>query len=208
MLNEKFRAEFREEVAAEYKYRETGITDEEFEKRCQEKYRAVLGSVPPRYKHITGEDLPERLKESFQPSEGKSGFYFWGPVGTGKTAVLYAVKEKMARDGKRFRIANMTELLYEVKSSFNSNEKVDIVEEGRYYIGFDDLGTEKDSEWAGEQVYRLVNSIYENKRAFAFTSNFSLKELANRYGDHGDRIASRIAEMADVVEINGTDRRL
>ena len=209
MLNEKAREVLKEELKNHYKYRETGYTDEEFEKEALEKYKSVLGPVPARYKHITKDSLSQEMHDKLMPGEDKNGLYIWGGVGSGKTATLYSIKDRFARAGKRFRVINMTELLYEIKNSFNQEAPpLDIVEEGAYYTAFDDLGTEKDSEWAGEQVYRLVNSIYENKKNFAFTSKFSLKELAGRYGDHRDRIASRIAEMAEVIEVKGTDRRL
>ena len=54
-------------------------------------------------------------------------------------------------------------------------------------------------------MYRLINYRYENMLRTFFASNLSLQELAER---SGDRIASRIAEMCDIIEIGGEDKRL
>lgn len=185
------------------------FTDEEWLRLYEENKRSLLVPTPARYKDVTSADLPKEFlaKIPLDNSE-KNGYYIWGGVGTGKTHALYAFRHHLAERLTRFRITNMSELFAEIKRSFNQDDKLDIVEESRYYSGYDDLGTEKDTEWAGEQMYRMVNSFYENKKNFVFTSNLSLKQLAGRFGEQGDRIASRIAEMAEIIEIKGNDRRV
>ncbi len=206
MLNEKARAALKEELLNSYLYKENGISEEALDMECEKKYRGLIARVPKRYQHIKEKDIPASME--FPLPEDKNGIYLWGGVGAGKTSALYALKDRSAIRGQKFHIANMTELLHRIKASFNTDDKEDIVNECQYYFAFDDLGVEKDTEWAAEQVYRMINFIYENERTFFITSNYSLKELAGRYGDYGDRIASRIAEMAQVIELKGVDRRV
>lgn len=183
------------------------MTDDEFERRYKEEYDRLISRIPKRYQTAQAMDIPKAVLNCFPlVSDSKNGVYLWGKVGTGKTHTLYAMRKHFAELMTDFNITNMTERLAEIRNSFDDDSKIDILDER--YIGYDDVGAEKESEWVGEQIYRLVNDLYENKRPFVFTSNLSLGELAKRCGVQGDRIASRIAEMAQVVELKGNDRRV
>lgn len=107
---------------------------------------------------------------------------------------------------------NTPRLIDTLKKNFNKSEDLsDDYEEPEFLFNFkgllflDDLGAEKMSEWVAEQFYLILNFRYEEKLPTIITSNYSLGELSERLGD---RIASRIAEMCDVVKIDGKDRRL
>jgi len=107
---------------------------------------------------------------------------------------------------------NTPRLIDTLKKNFNKSEDFsDDQDEPEYLFDFygllflDDLGAEKMSEWVAEQFYLILNFRYEAKLPTIITSNYSLGELSERLGD---RIASRIAEMCDVVKIDGKDRRL
>lgn len=69
----------------------------------------------------------------------------------------------------------------------------------------DDLGAAKPSEWTEEIDYRLVNYRYERHMPTLITSNVPPAQLADRLGE---RVASRLAEMATRVVLRGPDRRL
>ena len=183
------------------------FTDLEFDGRWNDYQEEVLRNIPNRYKKVKSEDIPQEVMSVFPVvSNGKNGMYIWGAVGTGKTHSLYALKKLYGERCIRFSIRNISELLADIRSSFDEKSKMDILD--NLYTGYDDLGAEKESDWVGEQIYRLVNEIYENKRAFVFTSNLSLGDLASRFGIQGDRIVSRIAEMANIIELKGNDRRV
>lgn len=183
---------------------------EEKEDHYTQEYERLMREVPIRYNKAVMEEMPRVIQEAIPFNRhGKQGLYLWGGVGVGKTFALYTIKEYMATQMRKFSVVNVTDMLSQIKNSFNSGNQLDIVDDYGTKIGFDDIGVEKDSDWAGEQIYRLVNYLYENNRSFVFTSNLSLPQLAHRYGDiQGDRIASRIAEMAHVVELKGNDRRV
>jgi DNA replication protein DnaC len=68
----------------------------------------------------------------------------------------------------------------------------------------DDLGAAKTSEWVEEVNYRLVNWRYERVLPTLFTSNVRPKELG---ASLGERVASRLIEMAQRVVLQGSDRR-
>jgi DNA replication protein DnaC len=68
----------------------------------------------------------------------------------------------------------------------------------------DDLGAAKATEWTEEVTYRLVNFRYENEMPTLLTSNVPPQGLA---GALGERVASRLTEIAERVVMDGADRR-
>jgi DNA replication protein DnaC len=69
----------------------------------------------------------------------------------------------------------------------------------------DDLGAEKASDWVKEQLYIVLNERYNWCRPTMFTTNLRMKEIAEHYGE---RFASRLVEMCEVIKIEAPDRRL
>ena len=77
----------------------------------------------------------------------------------------------------------------------------------------DDLGKEAPTEWTLGQVFRVINTRYENLKPVVVTTQFGKSDLIRRLARHGDAetavaIVSRLAEMCQKVEIDGNDRRL
>ena len=68
----------------------------------------------------------------------------------------------------------------------------------------DDLGAAKGTDWVEEVNYRLINHRYERMLPTLVTSNVRPRDLA---GVVGERVASRLTEMATPVVLKGPDRR-
>lgn len=145
--------------------------------------------------------------------------YLWGTIGSGKTIqatcmMLAELKNGfMSKQYTRSLFISIPELLlkfknsYSVKQNHNYDEDYekkdtenDLIE--RYseipFLVLDDFGVERITDWSFQLLYIIINRRYENEKKTIFTSNFSLKELAERLGD--DRIPSRIQQMCEVVE--------
>lgn len=69
----------------------------------------------------------------------------------------------------------------------------------------DDLGAAKGTEWNEEINYRLVNYRYERELPTVVTTNVPVARLQTALGE---RVASRLVEMATRVVLAGQDRRL
>ena len=185
------------------------ITEEYY----QERYERFMRYIPERYSKVSRNDIPEKVSGKPIVDGEKNGLYIYGSVGCGKTHTLYALKKYYAEKLQLIRVQNLTQVLNSIKLSFGTDDPEDIVNDYVYDDGsclaFDDIGSEKDTEWTGEQLYRMIDHLYTNKIPCIFTSNLSLKDLASRYGEiQGDRIASRLAEMLTVIHLEGKDRRL
>lgn len=150
----------------------------------------------------------------------KESCYVTGACGTGKThlaisALKYFVQQipchqfvTIMDDYINAIFITVPELLMKIRSCF-SLDKCEETIVNKYsnvpFLVLDDLGVEKGSEWALQTLYIIINNRYSNCLQTVITSNFSIEEIGIKLGD---RIASRIAGMCDVVELTGTDRRL
>src|SRR3990167_1343368 len=168
--------------------------------------------IPARYQGAKYEDAPQELKSMFEKmKDTKKGIYIHGPVGTGKTHIAYALKSKydQPQQGAYAQFLNITKLLHDIRQDFDkpAHQKEywdEDVMKHEYLTILDDVGSEKVTDWVAETFYLIVNERYNHMRPTIFTSNFPLKDLAERIGE---RTVSRIVEMCDVVELVGSDRR-
>ena len=105
---------------------------------------------------------------------------------------------------------SVPELLLKIRATFSnqdshSEEKILNKYSMVKTLFLDDLGAEKHSAWAVQTLFSLIDRRYGAMLPTFFSSNFPLDELAVRLDD---RITSRIAEMCQVYEIKGRDRRI
>ncbi len=130
-----------------------------------------------------------------------------GPTGTGKTHQAYAAVRALAHSGAHCRWQFTTAA--DAYARLRPRHRVDSEEEfarlsDTQLLVLDDLGAAKASEWTEEINYRLINHRYERDLPTLITSNVPPKDLAAALGE---RMTSRLAEMADRVVLRGDDRR-
>lgn len=131
-----------------------------------------------------------------------------GATGTGKTHAAFAALRVLLSCGIRCNAeAIATADLYaalrprpgiDSEEEFNRFARADV-------LMLDDLGAAKSSEWTEEINYRLINHRYERRRPTLMTTNVPPKNLVAVLGD---RVASRLVEMAERVVLKGADRRV
>lgn len=130
-----------------------------------------------------------------------------GPVGTGKTHSAWSALRAIADTGSGIRFLATTEadLFARLRPGGAESPEAELEALTDVDLLFvDDLGAAKNTEWTEEITYRLINRRYENCRPCIFTTNAAAKELGAVVGD---RIASRLRQMCDLVPMTGDDRR-
>lgn len=166
--------------------------------------------TPERYKDAEWETVDPRIRDAFRAAiESKKGIYIYGSVGCGKTHIAHALAKRWRETHHASAVLwNVSELIYELKADMDRREKNYtghlLLNDGRLLI-LDDIGAERVTDWVAEILYLIVNRRYNDVAPTVFTSNLPIADLAERVGD---RIASRIVEMCDMVKMEGGDRRL
>jgi DNA replication protein DnaC len=137
-----------------------------------------------------------------------TGLYLFGPVGNGKSHLLAGVMRELGRRGIFGRYINGREFALRCQNSFsaNSNSVLDIVDEHirGEYLAIDDLASEKATEFVRQSLLELIDRAYTNSKVLLVTSNLTLDQL----NAIEPRIASRLAEMCDLLEFNEADYRV
>ena len=130
-----------------------------------------------------------------------------GGTGTGKTYQAYGAVRALSVCGAKCAWVVTTAADFYAK--LRPRHGVDSEAEFERYadaalLVLDDLGAAKGTEWNEEINYRLINHRYEHELPTLITSNVPPPELKNVLGE---RVASRLTEMADRVALKGVDRR-
>ena len=135
-----------------------------------------------------------------------------GPPGSGKTTIAVATaKEIAARRGLALRYTSVPQLLAELRQEATEHRPATLLQAlvDAPVLVLDDLGREKLTPWAREQLYRLLDErarqhSEETPRVTFMTSNLAFAEL---YALDG-ALASRIAAHTDVLLCVASDYRL
>lgn len=153
----------------------------------------------------------------------KRGIMMCGPVGVGKTGLLWATARECAhktRTAPTWELA--ADLLSKIRHTYNDQNGA----ETEYQIVnrfsraplllLDDLGVEKESEWSDGIFFRLLGDRHLRELPTLITTNWTEQGLildGKPYGiplkDRiGARLYSRLHESVVFVEMEGKDRRL
>ena len=150
------------------------------------------------------EDYEKMKKENI-------GLLFYGSVGSGKTYLACSIANSFIEQYQiSVKIRNFAQIINELQKSsfdFDKNAYIESLVNTSVLI-LDDLGIERDTSYAKEQVYNIVNSRYLKQKPTIFTTNLSYDTIQNcKDSVEYQRIYSRIIEMCIPVMVVGEDFR-
>lgn len=182
--------------------------------------RRLGAFIPPRFKGAI--EMPPEVAAWVDLGTEAQGLYLTGQVGTGKThTAWFAVGhwclstgiaprtprnqgvEGWSTAGPTVIFTRMTDLLDDLRPGDFARQRVRDCQNASLLV-IDDIGAEKASEWTAERLYTIVDHRYANCLPLMVTSNLPPSKLTEQTGE---RTASRLAEMCQVVAMTGTDRR-
>lgn len=134
------------------------------------------------------------------------GLLLWGNVGTGKTFAAHCVCNALLERDEPVSVF-VTSLSRVLNSGWDKSETVTRVRNAPLCV-FDDLGAERSSEYALENVFMLVDERYRARKPLIVTTNLTLNDLKNPQDMRHGRIYDRILEMCVPVYFDGPSRRL
>lgn len=154
----------------------------------------------------------KRYVENFEKfREDNIGLIIYGGVGSGKTyltcAIVNAIIEKYLYSCK---VINFSQILNDLQmGGFNldRNQYINNLT-SKTLLVIDDFGIERDTEYALEQIYNVINARYQKDKPTIITTNIDYKELDRQQDNLTlERIYSRIREMGVPLKIDRNDRR-
>ena len=137
-----------------------------------------------------------------------SGLLIWGDVGTGKSFFAGCIANALLEKGVPVLMTNFSRILNTLTGMHFEDRNQFINSLNRYsLLIIDDLGIERNSDFALEQVFNVIDSRYRSKKPLIITTNLTLSELNNAADIAHKRIYDRILERCIPVRINNRNIR-
>lgn len=197
---------------AAYEQQEQERKHREFMDRV-EKNRSVGLTDPVLRKHTFENDLgynPKQMEmakrfvqhwDEFK--KDSMGLLLWGPVGTGKSFIAGCIANALLDQGVPVMMTNFARLLNKLTDMYAGDRNAYIDSFKRYPLMIiDDLGIERNSEFAREQVFSIIDSRYRSQLPMIVTTNLSLKKLKNPEDMARARIYDRVLERRMPIRVN------
>ncbi|WP_262314842.1 primosomal protein DnaI [Lacticaseibacillus parakribbianus] len=153
------------------------------------------------------------------PRAFHKGLYLTGPFGVGKTYLMGAMANDLAKQGLASTLVHWPTFAVEMKAAIGDQTvlpKLDAIKKAPVLM-IDDIGAESLSPWIRDDVLGiLLQYRMQEELPTLFTSNKTMAELTdflagvevgNNEGLKAQRIMERIRFLATEVAVGGRDRR-
>lgn len=182
------------ELAAKY-----GVSDGTYREATfalDDKRDAKLSSVCHRY-----------VEKWDDMRENNMGILFYGAVGTGKTFYASAIANALLDKCVSATVTNFPRLLNILQGERERQAYIDHLQAYKLLV-IDDLGVERDSAYAAEQIFGVIDARSRSKLPLIVTTNLSLEEMEKPPTMQFTRIYDRVLEMCPIrLRMTGESRR-
>ena len=147
----------------------------------------------------------ERWSEAFRDN---TGLLLFGDVGTGKAFFAGCIANALLERDVPVLMTNFPSILNRLTGVF-SEDRADFIASLELYdlLIIDDLGVERSTEYAMEQMFFVIDSRYRSRRPMIITTNLKLSELKNPPDLAHARIYDRILERCAPILFDGKNFR-
>ena len=161
----------------------------------------------------------KKFLDNYKRRTGVKGLYLTGNFGCGKTYLVSAALNELAKKDHQIAIIYYPEFLRSLKESFGDaetyNEKFRLVKKVEILL-FDDIGAETMTEWSRDEVLGTILQyrMEENLTTF-FTSNLTIEELEEHFSVSArgiekvkaQRIIERIRYLTEEMTLISENKR-
>lgn len=148
--------------------------------------------------------------------------YVVGDIGAGKTFLSSCLCADLMRKGRRVLWRNVSDVLREIRASYDQRNVREAEVIARFtkppVLILDDLGKERPTEWAMEQLFSIVNARYDDGKPLIVTTNYGGADLVKRLTPRPDAsgyaddttaraIVDRLRGMSNIITLQGASRR-
>lgn len=137
-----------------------------------------------------------------------TGLLLWGNVGTGKSFFAGCIANALLDRGVPVLMTNFSRILNALTGMFSDdrNKYIDSLNHYSLLI-IDDLGMERGTEYALEQVFNVIDARLRSNLPLIVTTNLTLDELKHPADLAHERIYSRVLERCIPLKINNQNIR-
>ena len=140
--------------------------------------------------------------------ERNQGLLFYGPTGSGKSFTAACIANDLLNRGVSVIMTSFVKILQDVQNGTVSEaEYISIINRAKLLI-IDDLGAERNTDYALEKVYNVIDSRSREAKPMVLTTNLTKQEIAGTTDIRYRRIYDRILETCYPVQITGQSFRM
>ncbi len=134
------------------------------------------------------------------------GFIFWGNVGTGKTFAASCIANYLVDRHIPVLMTSFSKILNE---SWSAKDKDGYYKSFNKYdlLIIDDLGVERSTDYAIQQVYTVIDERLRIKKPMLITTNLDINQLKYPEKIEEKRIYSRILQVCAPIAFKGENLR-
>lgn len=183
------------------KLRDASMMDRKYRDVSFEKYQ------------VTGENqkvfnLAQKYAQRFSEMYKKNqGLLLYGPVGTGKSFTAACIGNHLLGHAKSVIMTSFVKILQDIWENDQEADYITILNSASLLI-IDDLGTERETDYALEKVYNIIDSRVRSNKPMIITSNLELKDMMECHDIRKKRIYDRILECCYPMYVGGKSFRM
>lgn len=155
--------------------------------------------------------IAKRYASKFDELYAKNqGLLFYGDVGTGKTHIACCIGNYLMEHLRSVYATSLVKILQQAKSFNGGDDEEAFLRRmnSASLVILDDLGAERNTDYALEIVYNVIDSRYRSGKPMIVTTNLTLSEMQNPPDIRYSRIYDRIFEVCYPVEFTGKSLRM
>ena len=139
------------------------------------------------------------------------GLLLFGNVGTGKSFFAGCIANALLDQGIPVLMTSFPRILNTLGTLYSDERNTYISSLNEYdLLIIDDLGSERETDYALEQIYSVIDARYRSRKPLIITTNLSLQEMKNyAYGNdlRYARIYDRVLEKCQPIAFTGKNYR-
>jgi DNA replication protein DnaC len=154
-------------------------------------------------------DVAKRYVDNFDKAKAENtGLLLWGDVGTGKSFVAGCIANALIEKEIPVVMTNFAIILADMMNlKIDKNEYIKGLNRNSLLI-IDDFGMERDTPFALEQIYNIIDSRYTASKPLIVTTNLNHAEmLKTDIQTDYRRIYDRVLEMCVPIYFEGESKR-
>lgn len=201
-LEEKKRQEeYEEQMRRINRLKEASMMDKKYREITFDKYE-----VREENKKVF--EMAKKYADRFQDMYKKNqGLLLYGPVGTGKSFTAACIGNYLLDNAKPVIMTSFVKILQDIWENDREAEYITILNSASLLI-VDDLGTERETDYALEKVYNIIDSRVRANKPMIITSDLELNDMMECEDIRKKRIYDRILECCYPMYVGGKSFRM